>query len=66
MLGKTKNKGTIRPLDPDDPRNLDHPSHKEQWLEIARAIGRQMARDERDGRSGPHIEDTDHDDDGKA
>jgi hypothetical protein len=42
-------KAVIRPLDPSDPRSLDHPSHREQWLEFARAIGRQMARAERDG-----------------
>jgi hypothetical protein len=45
-LGKT-----IR-LDPSDERSLEHPSHDEQWFEVARAIGRQMARDELDGRSG--------------
>jgi hypothetical protein len=38
--------GVIRPLDPDDPRNIDHPSHREQWLELARAIGRLEAREE--------------------
>jgi hypothetical protein len=47
--------GIVRPLDAADPRSLDHPSHREQWLEFARAIGRQIARDEREGRSGPHI-----------
>jgi hypothetical protein len=41
-----RNKGTVRPLDPTDPRNLNHPSHKEQWLELARAMGRAEARDE--------------------
>ena len=60
-----KAKAIVRPLAPDDPRNLNHPSHNEQWLEIARAIGRQMARDEREGRAGPHIGDT-HDDDAKG
>jgi hypothetical protein len=45
----------IRLLDRSDPRSLDHPSHKEQWRELARAIGRQIARDERDGLSGQHI-----------
>jgi len=24
-----RQKGKVRPLDPSDPRNLDHPSHKE-------------------------------------
>jgi hypothetical protein len=39
-------KGIIRQLDPSDPRSLDHPSHREQWLELARAIGRLEAREE--------------------
>jgi hypothetical protein len=38
--------GIIRQLDPADPRNLDHPCHKEQWLELARAMGRMEAREE--------------------
>jgi hypothetical protein len=50
-----KKLGKIRPLDKSDLRSLDHPSHKEQWFEMARAIGRQLARDERDGLSGQHI-----------
>lgn len=33
-----------RPLDPDDPRNLSHPIHREKWLELARAMGRMDAR----------------------
>jgi len=41
-----RNKGTVRPLDPTDPRSLNHPSHKEQWLELARAMGRMEAREE--------------------
>ena len=50
-----KKLGRMRRLDASDERSLDHPSHKEQWFEVARAIGRQIARDERDGRSGQHI-----------
>ena len=50
-----KKMGKTRALDASDPRSLNHPSHKEQWFEIARAIGRQIARDERDGCSGQHI-----------
>jgi hypothetical protein len=38
--------GTIRPLDKNDPRNIDHPSHKEKWLELARVLGRLEAREE--------------------
>lgn len=34
----------IRPLDPRDPRSLSHPSHKEQWLALARALGRLDAK----------------------
>ncbi len=43
MRGKIKKRATIRPLDPDDPRSLDHPSHDEQWRELAKALGRAMA-----------------------
>jgi hypothetical protein len=39
-------KGIVRALPPDDPRSLAHPSHREQWLELAGAIGRMEARDE--------------------
>jgi hypothetical protein len=42
-IGKAKG-GGVRHLDPDDRRNLDHPCHDEQFLELARAIGREMAR----------------------
>jgi hypothetical protein len=35
--------GIVRQLDPADPRNPDHPSHDDQWLELARALGRAMA-----------------------
>lgn len=38
--------GAVRPLDPSDPRSLDHPCHKEQWLGLARALGRLEAREE--------------------
>ena len=50
-----KKLGKMRRLDESDPRSLNHPNHKEQWLEMARAIGRQIARDERNGLSGQHI-----------
>ena len=42
-MGK-KQIGPARDLDPTDPRSLDHPSHKEQWLALARALGRLDAR----------------------
>jgi hypothetical protein len=38
--------GIIRPLAADDPRNIDHPSHKERFLELARILGRLEAREE--------------------
>jgi hypothetical protein len=38
--------GIVRELDPSDPRSLAHPSHREQWLELARALGRAAAREE--------------------
>jgi hypothetical protein len=40
----------VRPLDPSDPRSLDHPCHKQQWLELAGAIGRSMADKEYDSQ----------------
>lgn len=30
--------------DPDHPDSIDHPSHKSQWLALARALGRLDAR----------------------
>jgi hypothetical protein len=36
----------IRSVNPIDPRHIDHPCHDEQWLELARAIGRMEAREE--------------------
>jgi hypothetical protein len=49
--------GRIRPLPADDPRNPDHPSHEEQWLALARALGSAMAdRDfERDRAAARHL-----------
>ena len=38
----------IRPLDRTDLRNPDHPSHREQWLELARSIARDLADKEWD------------------
>lgn len=38
--------GVVRPVDPADPRSLEHPAHDEQWLELARALGRQLGREE--------------------
>jgi|SRR5216684_2978698 len=35
-----KKLGTVRPLDKNDPRNIDHPSHKEKWLVLMRELGR--------------------------
>lgn len=39
-------KAIIRPLDPSHPQSWDNPDNEEVWLELARAIGRQLARDE--------------------
>jgi hypothetical protein len=33
-----------RDPDPSDPRSIEHPSHREQWLALARALGRLDAR----------------------
>lgn len=40
----TKQIGPARDPDPTDPKSIDHPSHKEQWLALARALGRLDAR----------------------
>lgn len=40
---KRRQQGAIQPLDPSDPRHIDHPSHEAQWRELARALGRAMA-----------------------
>ena len=45
-IGTRKPKDVGRTLDPSDPRSLDHPSHREAWLELADAIGRLEAREE--------------------
>jgi hypothetical protein len=42
-------KAIIRPLDPSHPQSWDNPNNEEIWLELARAIGRQIAQDEKDG-----------------
>ena len=46
-------KAIIRPLDPSHPQSWDNPDNEEIWLELARAIGRQLARDEKDGLVQP-------------
>lgn len=42
-------KAIIRPLDSSHPQSWDNPDNEEVWLELARAIGRQLARDEKGG-----------------
>ncbi|MHB0790071.1 hypothetical protein [Bradyrhizobium sp. 5.13L] len=42
-------KAIIRPLDPSHPQSWDNPDNEEVWLELARAIGRQLAQDEKGG-----------------
>ena len=53
-------KAIIRPLDPSHPQSWDNPGNEEIWFELARAIGRQLARDENDGLGQP-IEERDGD-----
>lgn len=43
-MGSEKQIGCVRDLGLDDPSSIDHPSHKEQWLALARALGRLDAR----------------------
>jgi hypothetical protein len=33
----------MRPLDPSDPRSLDHPCHDQQWLELTGTLGKALA-----------------------
>jgi hypothetical protein len=33
-----------RPLDPADPRSLDHPGQRQRWLDLARTLGEGMAQ----------------------
>lgn len=42
-MGKQQIGPTCDP-DPSDPASLAHPSHKEQWLALARALGRLDAK----------------------
>jgi hypothetical protein len=42
-----RQKAIIRPLAPSHPQSWDDPDNEEVWLELARAIGRQIARDEK-------------------
>jgi hypothetical protein len=39
----------MRPLPASHPQSWDNPANEDFFLELARAIGRQIARDERDG-----------------
>jgi hypothetical protein len=48
--------GRVRPLDPTDPRSLDHASHDVQWDELARAIGRAIGRAQYEKDHGGLIE----------
>jgi hypothetical protein len=34
----------MRPLDPADPRSLDHPGQRERWLNLARVLGEELAQ----------------------
>jgi len=43
MVRRSKPAAVARPLDPNDPRNPDHPGQEERWLELARQLGRAQA-----------------------
>lgn len=43
----------VRTLDPSHPQSWDNPDNEEVWFELARAIGRQIARDEEAGSGQP-------------
>jgi hypothetical protein len=42
-MTRRKQKATVRHLPDSDPRNPDHPANREQYLEVARALGRVAA-----------------------
>jgi hypothetical protein len=49
----------MRRLDPSDPRSLEHPSHREAWLNLARVIWAEMELEDWDAptpknKGGPH------------
>ena len=35
--------GIVRAIDPSNLQSLSHPSHKQQWLQLAGVLGRAMA-----------------------
>jgi hypothetical protein len=43
-MGGKKPAGPARYLDAGNPKSLSHPSHREQWLALARALGRLDAK----------------------
>lgn len=46
---KRKRRRSIIEPDPNHPLSWDNPANEEAWLALARAIGRQIARDQRNG-----------------
>lgn len=36
-------KGVIRKLDPSNPESIDHPSHRQKWLELVKALATALA-----------------------
>jgi hypothetical protein len=51
MCKRKRYRSIIEP-DPHHPLSWDNPANEEAWLALARAIGRQIARDQRDGLIG--------------
>jgi hypothetical protein len=56
-VGGEKQIGHVRDLDVDDPNSIEHPSHKEQWLALARALGRLDAKRDFEAIHGGKISD---------
>lgn len=46
MSNRTRPRGLIRPLHPSHPQSWDNPANEDRWIDLARTIGRQIARDE--------------------
>jgi hypothetical protein len=59
-------KCSIRPLDPADPKSPDHPSHEGDWLRLAGALGRELARQDHKRLQGAQTEGKNDDDKGNG
>ena len=66
MSGTRRVRAIIRPLSPADPRSPDHPSHEGDWLKLAGALGRELARQDHKRLQGAQTEGKNDDDNGNG